>query len=143
MVYTPNAVVLEGFPFGIFTFTYEMSGVAQTDDAAAATLGKAVSLDTGAPGTVKLAADGEEIFGRVYTCENRAVLGTVTAAIARKFKERLPAAPAHGIVVGDRVVGDGAGLVRKAAAGTPAEVTASQGNIVIATGDEYVIVEML
>lgn len=135
MAYTPNAVVLEGFPFGIFTFTYEMSGVAQTDAAAAATLGKAVSLDTTAPGTVKLAAAGERIFGRVYTCENRAVLGMVTGAIARKFKERLPAASGHGIAIGASVEGAGDGLVQAAAA--------YNGTEVIATGDDYVIVEML
>jgi hypothetical protein len=143
MPYTPNGVQMEGFPFGIFTFTYLLTGVAATDDAVAATAGKAVSLDTAAAGSVKLAADGEEIFGRVYVAENRAVSGVRVASIARKFKERLPATAGHAIAVGNRVVGAGAGLVRKVATGVPAEVTAGAGNVVVETGTDYVIVEKL
>lgn len=137
MAYTPNAVVLEGFPFGIFTFTYEMSGVAQTDEAAAATLGMPVTLDTANPGTFKVCGAGDPIHGRVYTCENRAVEGMVTAAIARKFKERLPAGNGHGISVGDRIEGAADGLVATAVAPD------NTMPLVIATGDDYVIAEYL
>lgn len=138
MAYTPNAVVLEGFPFGMFTFTYELSGITATDEAAAATLGKAVALDTSAPGTVKLAGDGDAIIGRIYHAENRAVQALMTAAVARKFKERLPAASGHGIEVGDRIVGAGNGLVKAAADNTDTTMP-----LVIATGDEFVIAEYL
>jgi len=62
----PNQIVNEGFPFGLFTFTYAVSTAMADDTAAAAMSGKVVSLDTTAAGTVKLAADGDAIFGRVY-----------------------------------------------------------------------------
>jgi hypothetical protein len=141
MPYTPNQVQMEGFPFGQFTFTYLLSGVAATDDAVAATAGKAVALDTAAAGTVKLAGNGERIFGRVYVAENRAVSGIRTASVARKFKERLPAAGGHGIVVGDRIVGAGAGLVKKATLNSGAGEVSDP--IVVETGADYVIAEML
>ena len=138
MAYTPNTVVLEGFPFGAFTFTYAMTGVAQTDAAAAALAGKAVAQDTSEPGAMKLAGDGDIIVGRVYVGENRAVEGMVTASVARKFKERLPAASGHGISVGDRIVGAGDGLVKAAVDNTNHTMP-----LVIATGDDYVIAEYL
>jgi hypothetical protein len=143
MPYTASGIVSHGFPQAAdpFTFTYLVSGVAATDDAAAALAGKAVSLNTAAANTVKLAADGEAIFGRVFQGENRGVLGVVTASVQRKFKEKLPAASGHGIDVGDSVVGAGGGLVRLADTGVAAEVTASRNNIVVETGTDYVVVE--
>lgn len=134
MAYTGSGVVTSGFPLDDFTFTYLISGLA---DAAAvnAAPGKVVAIDTGAAATVKLAGDGDEIFGRVRTAEDRDVLGIKTAAIARKFKERVPAATGHGIVVGDSVVGAGNGLVKKAAE--------ANGTVVIETGTDYVVVEKL
>lgn len=116
MAYTGAGVVSYGFPIDDFTFTYLLSGVAATDEAVYAAEGKAVTFDNSAASTVKLAGDGDEIHGRVRKAENRAVLGIKTAAVARKFKEKLPAATGHGIVVGDSVVGAGAGLVKKAGA---------------------------
>jgi hypothetical protein len=141
MAYNPAGLVSHGFPFGIFTFTYALSGVAATDEAVAAAAGKAVSLDTTAPNTVKLAADGDAIFGRVYVAENRAVLGIRTASVARKFKEKLPAAPGHGITVGQRIVGAGGGLVKLATANAGAGVPSDP--IVIETGTDYVVAEYL
>jgi hypothetical protein len=143
MAYTANGVVSYGFPIDDFTFTYLVSGVALTDAAANALDGKAVSQDTAAANTVKLAADAEAIFGRVYRGENRAIAGLVTASVQRKFKEKLPAAPGHGILVGGHVVGAGGGLVRAVATGTPAEVTAGSTNVVVETGTDYVVVEKL
>lgn len=138
MTYTPNAVVLEGFPFGTFTFSYLLSGVTATDDDAYATVGKAVAQDTAAAGTMKLAGDGDAIVGRVYQAENRVLDGLVVGSIARKFKERLPAASGHGISVGDRIVGAGAGLVKAAV-----DNTDHTQPLVVATGDEFVIAEYL
>lgn len=134
---TPNQVVNEGYPFGIFTFTYVLSDALADDAAAAATSGKAVTLDTTGPGKVKLAGNGDKIFGRVYVAERRVQLGFNVASVARKFKERLPAANGHGIVVGNRIVGAGAGLVKLE---TTADVT---NPIVIETGADYVIAEYL
>ena len=135
MVYTPNGVVLEGFPLDDTTFTYTLTGVARTDEAAAALAGKAVTQDTTADGAVKPAGDGDAIFGRVFLAENRQVQGFMTAAVQRRFKERLPADSGHGIARGDSVVGAGDGKVKKA--------TAANGTVVIATGSDYVIVEKL
>lgn len=136
---TPNQIVMDGFPFGIFTFTYALTGVAATDAAVAATFGKVVTLDKAVAegGAVKLAGDGDPIFGRIYVAENRAILNMRTASVARFFKERVPAAVNHGIVVGDRIVGAGNGLVKKDAA------AAATNPIVVAVGTDYVIAEML
>jgi len=138
MAYNITGVVSDGFPFGIFTFTYHLSGTFADDTAVAATAGKAVSLDTSAAATVKLAADGDVIFGRVYVAENRnSIGGGKVASIARKFKEKLPAATGHGIVVGDRVIGAGAGLVKK-------DTAAGVANpIVVEVGTDYVVAEKL
>lgn len=138
MVYTPANVVSYGFPIDVTTFTYLLASALTAAD-----VGKAVSLDTAAANRVKLAADAERIFGRLETYEDRDVLSIKTGAVSRLFKEKLPAAEGHGIVVGDRVVGAGAGLVRKANSGVAAEVTASQNNVVIETGTTYVVVEKL
>jgi len=138
MAYNITGVVSEGLPLGIFTFTYHLSGTFADDAAVAATAGKAVSLDTSAAATVKLAADGDVIFGRVYVAENRSAIGGgKVASVARKFKERLPAATGHGIVVGDRVIGAGAGLVKKDTA------AAASNPIVVEVGTDYVIAEKL
>lgn len=138
MAYNFTGVVADGFPIGIFTFTYHLTGLAAklTDDDVTALQGKAVTLDTAAATSVKLAGDGDRILGRIYVAEDRALLnGGRVASVARKFKERLPAAVGHGIVVGDSVVGAGGGLVKKAGA--------ANDNIVIETGVEYVVVEKL
>ena len=136
MVYTPAGVVSFGFPLDDFTFTYLISGLAD-ETAVAAAAGRAASLDTAAANTVKLAADGDEIFGRIFLAENRTVLGFKTAAVQRRFKEKLPAAEGHGIVVGDRVIGAGAGLVKKAGAGVGLRT------VVVETGPDFVVVELL
>lgn len=136
--YNITGVVLSGFPRGTETFTYHLSGFAAdaSDETVAAAAGKAVSLDTTAAGTVKLAGDGDTIFGRVFVAENRAAIGGgKVASVTRTFKDKLPAAAGHGIVVGDSVVGAGNGLVKKAG-------TANR-TIVIETGADFVTVEHL
>lgn len=135
MAYTGQGVVSHGFPIDTHTFTYLLSGVAATDDAVAAAAGKAVSQDTTAANTVKLAADDDLIFGRVFHAENRAVLGIRTAAVQRRFKEKLPAAPGHAILVGSSVVGAGAGLVKVA--------VAANNTVVVEIGTDYAVVELL
>lgn len=143
MPYNASGVVSFGFPIDVTTFTYYLTGVAATDAAAADAIGKAVSQDTAAASSVKLAGNGEAIFGRVYHAENRSDLGVRTAAVQRQFKEKLPATAGHGIVVGGSVVGAGNGLVRAVAGGVPAEVTAGQRNVVVEVGTDFVVVEQL
>jgi hypothetical protein len=142
MAYTGSGVVSSGFPQTAdpFTFTYYLTGAFADEAAVRAAEGKAVSLDTAAASSVKLAADAEPIFGRIYVAEDRKVLGFKTASVQRRFKEKLPATVGHGIAVGDSVVGAGNGLVRLAAAGAE---TTSAGNIVVETGTDYVVVEQL
>jgi hypothetical protein len=134
MVYTPAAVVSFGFPIDAFTFTYLISGLAD-EAAVTAASGKVVSQDTAAASTVKLAADGDAIFGRVRTVENRAVLGFKTAAIQRKFKEKVPTAAGYTApAVGDRLIGGGAGTVKKATANTGAGVPSDPIVVEVFTG---------
>lgn len=133
MAYTGAGVVSYGFPIDDFTFTYLITGLAD-EAAVAAAPGKAVAWDNTAANSVKLAGDNDVIVGRVRTAENRTVLGIKTAAIARKFKEKLPAATGHGIVVGDYVVGAGNGLVKKLASGT-------NNSRVVEVFDDSVVVE--
>lgn len=138
--YNILGVVSYGFPIGLFTFTYHLTGLASdaSDATVAAAAGKAVALDTTAAASVKLAGDGDVIFGRVYQAENRALLnGGKVASVARKFKEKLPAAAGHGIVIGDRVVGAGGGLVKKDAA------AGASNPIVIEVGTDFVVAEKL
>lgn len=134
----PNQVVSFGFPIDVTTFTYLLNAATTAAD-----VGKAVMLDTAAANTVKLTTDAAQIFGRLETFEDRDVLSMKTGAVSRNFKEKLPAANGHGIVVGDRVVGAAGGLVRKANSGVAAEVTASQNNIVVEVGTTWVVVEKL
>ncbi|MET0377063.1 MAG: hypothetical protein ABW128_22750 [Rhizorhabdus sp.] len=136
MPYTPAGVVSFGFPIDSHTFTYLISGLAD-ETAVAAAAGRAVAQDKTAANTVKLAGDGDDVFGRVFLAENRTVLGIKTAAIQRRFKEKLPAASGHGIAVGDRVIGAGAGLVKKNTAATPT------GPVVVETGADFVVAEFL
>ena len=138
----PNQIVTHGFPFGIFTFTYLLTGVAATDDAVAATVGKVVAQDTTSAGAVKLAGDGDAIFGRVYQAENRAVLNMRVASVARKFKEKVPTAAGYANpAVGDRVIGGGNGTVKKATANAGAGVPSDP--VVIEVGTGFVVVEYL
>lgn len=135
MAYTGTGVVSTGFPIDAFTFTYYLTGVAATDAAAIAAAGKAVSLNPAAASSFRLAADNDPIHGRVYQAENRTDLGVMTAAIQRRFKEALPAAPGHGIVVGNSVVGAGGGLVKVAGA--------ANNTLVVEVGTDFVVVEYL
>lgn len=135
MAYDPRKVVSSGFPLDDFTFTYNISGAVTQDD-----LGKAVTLDTAADSTMKLAGDGAQIHGRLWSYEDRSQQGAgKTGAVQRRFKERLPAAAGHGIARGDAVCGSAtAGLVRKAVAGTD-PIT----NLVVEVGTDFVVVESL
>lgn len=134
MSYTPNAVVPHTFPIDQFVFTYNIAAGAATD------VGKAVEIDKTAAASVKLATDGAEIFGRIFSFEDRSVAGLKVAAIERKFKAKLPATTGHGIVVGDAVCGAGAGLVRKAVGPVANDPIT---NVVIAIGTDFVVVEQI
>lgn len=135
MTYDPRTVVSYGFPFDDFMFTYNISGAATQDN-----LGNALTLDTAAAATMTLAGDGKAIHGRLFSYEDRTQQGAgKVGTVQRKFKEKLPAAVGHGIVIGDSVCGSVTpGIVRKAVAGVD-PIT----NLVIETGADFVVVESL
>lgn len=131
-----NAIVLEAFSFEDFTFSRYITG---TTDASA--IGKAVTNDTTAAGSVKLAGEGDSIYGRVYTYEDRTQEGIKIVGCERKFIKRLPKSAAA-INIGDHVVGtlvNGVGGFVKA--GTPSAT--DHRNTVLFVGSDYVIVEKL
>lgn len=136
MPYTPNAIVLEAFSFEADTFTRYISGI--TTQVAADIIGHAVALDATAAGTVKLAGDGDYVYGRVYQYEDRKQEGVKTVSVERRFVKRLPKTAAA-IAIGATVVGAGAGLVKAA-------VSPDQNiNTVIFVDEtlDYVVVEKL
>lgn len=129
--YNINSVVAETFSFEDFTFTQVVTGAVTLAD-----VGKAVTIDTTQDNAVKLAGDGDVVFGRLETVEIREQEGITVGAIARKFRTRLPKAAATNITRGQCVVGAGNGLVKGAAANETI-------NTVIVVGTDYVIVEKL
>lgn len=129
MAFNPNQVVLDGFTQHDFAFTMLISGAVTSAD-----LGKAVTLDTTADATVKLAADGDPIYGRIFQIEDRSQEGVTTCTVETRFRKRLPKTAAA-ITRGASVVGAGAGLVKAG--------LASSKNIVLFVDEDadYVIVE--
>ena len=131
MVYTANAVVTETFTFNDFIFTMNVSGAVTQAD-----LRKAVTLDKTAPNTVKLAGDGDPVYGRLETFETGGLDRLTVGAISRKFRTTLPKTAAA-IAVGDVVTGAGGGLVKKDA------TAGATGNTVIEVRADSVVVEKL
>ena len=141
MPYTPNAVVAHSFSFPDFTFTMNVSGTV-----VAADVGKAVTLDTTAANTVKLAGSADEIYGRLETLESGGLDGLTIGAVARKFRAKLPILAGQTginlIAVGDSVMGGTAGAV-KALNNTTIKTPDRSLNTVIEIGTDYAVVEML
>jgi hypothetical protein len=134
MAYNLAQVVSYGFPLDQFTFTYLLATAVTEDN-----VGHAVTLDTSAASKFKLAGNGNPIHGRLFSFENDTVLGVRKGAVERKFKQKLPAIAAHGIVVGDSVCGSATpGTVRKAIPGTD-PIT----NLVVEVIGNEVVVESL
>jgi hypothetical protein len=133
MAFNPNQVVLDGFTQHDFAFTmYLAAGHGLTDEEL---IGRVVSLDTSANATVKVAADGEAVYGRIFQVEDRSQEGVTTVTVETRFRKRLKKAGATVMALGDTAVGAGAGLVKSAASDDPAK------NVVLAVETDYVIVE--
>lgn len=130
MNFNVNQVVLDAFTQHDFVFTMFASGTVTTDD-----IGKVVSLDTTADGTVKLAAADEEIYGRIYQVEDRSQEGVTTVSVETRFRKRVKIASGEVIARGDTVIGAAAGEVKAALTANPA------ANIVLAVDGDYAIVE--
>lgn len=133
MAFNPNQVVLDGFTQHDFAFTmFLAAGSGLSDDDL---LGRAVSLDTSATATVKVAAADEAIYGRIFQVEDRSQEGVVTVTVETRFRKRLKKQAGTAFVIGDTAIGEGAGLVKPALSADPAK------NVVLAVESDYVIVE--
>lgn len=141
MPYTPNSIVAQLFTFSDFRFTYAISGTV-----VAADVGKAVALDTTVANTVKLAADGDTVFGRLEVFEDRLQDGLKVATISRKIRAKLPVKTGLSALnvpaLGDTVVGAGDGEVKSKNNGTTRQPDLTD-NTVIELGTGYVVVEKL
>lgn len=97
-------------------------------------VGLAVVQDSTASNTVKLAGDGDLIFGRLENVEDRKVEGIKVGAVkiigGMAFKKSEAA-----VVVGDKVVGAGNGLVKK-----DADLTSDLA-VWEVNGDEVIVVK--
>lgn len=85
--------------------------------AAAAAVGYAVSLHTVA-GTVKLAADNDEVYGRVEACSWRPQEGICVASVALSFQGNLPLKTSETPAIGSQIIGAGSGQVKARVAPT-------------------------
>ena len=104
---------------------YVSGAVTQAD------VGKAVTLDTTAQNTVKLAGDGDPILGRLETFEDRTVEGVKVGTVSIQGGMKFPKTAAA-IAVGNSIVGGGGGLVK-------ADVSANGHNVVVEVGADYVV----
>lgn len=102
-----TTVSLSGYYFEDSIFTFNVSGGVTNAD-----VGKAVTLDTTAANTVKLAGADEEVMGRLERVEERET-GTV-ASVSLRFCGELPVATGETVNVGDAVIGAGSGEVKAA-----------------------------
>lgn len=101
-----------------FAFPFNLAaGITASD------VGKAVSVDTSAANTVKLAADGDTILGRLEVVENRVQEGILVGTVMLKGALKFPVKTGETPLVGDRLVGAGAGEVKSAV--TPTLITDS------------------
>lgn len=124
-----NGVSLNGiYPNG-FDWTFALA-----DGITEASVNLAVSQDTTAANTVKLAGDGDSIVGLLLNVEDRgAQMGGKTGAVKTKGGMKFQAISSHGLAVGDHIVGGGSGLVKKdASAASNAVVWEVDGDYVIA-----------
>lgn len=141
MSYTPNSIVTQLFTFSDFRFTFAVSGAVTAAD-----VGKAVALDTTTPNTVKLAGDGDAIFGRLEVLEDRTQEGLKVGTVSRKLRAKLPVKTGLNALntpaIGDTVVGAGGGEVKSKNNGTIRQPDQTD-NTVIELGTGYVVVEKL
>lgn len=111
-------VRLVGFPFEDAQFTVKLaSGITAAD------IGKALTQDTTAANTMKLATDGAPIDGRLLSVEDRTVEGTLVGTATFQFAAELPIKSgltgAAVVAVGSRICGAGGGEVKAIDWSTP------------------------
>ena len=125
-------VTHQSMKFSDAQFTFNLAaGITSADE------GKAVSIDTSAAYTVKLAADGDAIVGRLEKVEDRVVEGILVGTVARRIIGKFPIKTGETINIGDAVQGAGSGEVKalpaSAAAADPVVAAShNMNNIVVA-----------
>ena len=101
-------VTFKGLTHRDFYYPALISGTVTISD-----LGKAVTQDTTAANTIKLAGDGDEIIGRLEVFEDRTnTEGIVVATYSRLGGLKFPLKAAEVVVVGDSIQGAGSGEVK-------------------------------
>jgi hypothetical protein len=113
-----------GIEFEAFHIAFNMTGTVTQAD-----IGKAVSIDSAAPGSVKLAADGDLVFGKLVTYEARTIEGVTVATVATKFGHQFVVAANAILAIGTSVVGAGAGLIKTTATANNTVVLASSAGL--------------
>lgn len=113
-------VRMSGYPFEDSQITVRLAA-----GITAAHLGKALTQDTSADNTMKLAGDGDEIMGLLHSVEDRTVEGQLVGVCEFRFARKLPikSGLAGNAVVarGKRLIGAGDGDVKAIdLSGTPA-----------------------
>lgn len=139
MAYSLNAVVPSSFTLPDFTFTMNVSGAVTR-----AHVGRAVALDTTADNTVKLAGDGDEIYGRLESLETGGLDGLTVGAVSTKFQAPLPVkaglAGLNVVARGDTVVGAGDGEVKAANDGSAKTPDITNNTVLTAPAANSVVV---
>lgn len=134
-------ISLNGIQHPEFSYPFNLKATIVAADA-----GKAVSLDTTAANTVKLATDGDTIIGRLETVEIRPIEGINVGAVSIKGGIKFPVGtsltaldvPDIGeYLVGDDSTADGTGHVKGLA--TPAAGKSNWLVVEMADDDSYAI----
>jgi hypothetical protein len=121
-----KAPVLKNLKHEDFMYTALISGTVTQND-----LGKAVTQDTTADNTFKLAGDGDPIHGFLVSYEDRTIEGVKVGTISPVGGHEFEVANGATVNRGDYLVGGGSGLV-KALATTGVYSTANISGVSVA-----------
>jgi hypothetical protein len=125
-------VSLRGFHFEDSLLTVNLaSGITAAD------VGKAVTIDTTAANTFKLAGDGDHVMGRL-----REVEGQLVGTVAFRFANLLPIKTGETVAVGDTVVGGGNGTIKALQAGGDSAPDYTANFVAEVNGDYAVVVKI-
>lgn len=113
-------IALNGYDFPDYQLTCKISGAP-----VAADVGKAVSQDAANANSVQLAADNAPIIGYLMTFEDRIVEGQKVGTVSFKFAQKLKIKAGETVIVGDRLIGAGAGEVKAHPAPSTAALAAT------------------
>lgn len=128
MTFNTNQIVLECFSLDDFIYTMLAS-----EPITVADIGKCVSLDPAVASGVRLAGDGDPIYGRIYQVEDRSQENITTVTVETKFRKRVKLLAGEAPTIGNSIVGAGDGFVKAA--------PTANGSVILDVSSDYVIVE--